>query len=361
MRLLSLIAFTAIPVVWAGPLGFSVKNLASDQAGVAPVTDPKLVNAWGIAAGPTTPPWINAEGTDTSLVYTGAGVKLPLEVSVSGGPTGIAFSGVTGSFNDNLFLFASEDGTVSGWRGSLGTTAEVLLGPDPDNIYLGMAQATIGGTSYAYLANFHSGAIDVLKGNAGAPNLTGSFTAPGLPAGYAPFNIANLGGMLYVAYALQDAAAEEEVAGAGLGIVNRFDLNGNFLGPVVGTGSALNAPWGLAIAPSSGFQDVSGALLVGNFGDGRINAYDPITGAFIKTLTDTSGNPIEIDGLWGLQFGNGSKSGGSKQTLYFTAGPEDELHGLFGQITAVPEPGMTLLTALGLAAAVAVRRYYGKG
>ncbi len=221
-------------------------------------------------------------------------------------------------------------------------------------MYKGLADASVGGNQYAYLTNFRTASVDVMKGSGGAPSLTGTFTDPSLPAGYAPFDIANLGGILYVTYAVQDGTKHDDVAGAGNGIVDAFDLNGNFLGRLV-TGGALDSPWGLALAPA-GFGDVGGDLLVGNFGDGSIHAYNPTTGALVETLTDANGNPLVIDGLWGLKFGNGG-SAGPTSTLYFTAGPDGESHGLFGELNAVPEPATWLLTGFSLIAVVLFRAY----
>ena len=311
------------------------------------MTDPNLVNLWGIAASPTSPLWIADNGTGTSVLCNGnTGLPVALVVSIpgDGSVTGTVFSGSAGN-NGDLFLFASEDGTVSGWRGALGTAAETLVLADTANVYKGMAFGTIGTNSYSYLANFRSGAIDVPKANPASPDLAGSFTDPNLPSGYAPFDIQNLGGVLYVSYAVQDAAKRDDVPGAGNGIVDRFDLSGNLLGRVA-TGGLLNSPWGLAIAPV-GFGDLGGKLLVGNFGDGTINAFDATTGAFFETLQGANGGTLSIDGLWGLRFGNGS-SGGSTGTLFFTAGPGGEANGLFGEIDATPEPATWLLAGLGL-------------
>ena len=346
----------------AGPIGFNTVLLASDQPGVAAVTDPGLINPWGLSASGTSPFWLGINGSGTSELYNGSGVKQGLVVTIppvgTGTPTGTVFNGVAGAFNSDVFLFASEDGTISGWRGALGTTAETLIGANAANVYKGLALGSTGGGNYAYAANFRTGTIDVVKGSAGDPNLTGTFIDPSLPAGYAPFDVQNIGGILYVTYAVQDAAKHDDVAGAGNGIVDKFDLSGNFLGRLV-TGGALNSPWGLAIAPA-GFGDVAGDLLVGNFGDGRIDAYNATTGAFVETLVDANGNPISIDGLWALRFGNGSGSG-PVNSLYFTAGPNGEADGLFGDLVTAPEPGTWALFGMGLAGVVLAGRRGGLG
>jgi len=344
----AVLSTSVIPTLVANPIGFVQTNLASNT------TDANLVNPWGIAASGTSPFWLGANGSGTSVLYNGLGAKQGLTVSIpgDGSVTGVVFSNIAGNFNTDAFLFASEDGTISGWRGALGANAEVLQLASPDNVYKGLADANISGNEYAYAANFRAGKIDVLKGNGGAPDLAGNFTDPNLPSGYAPFNATNIGGFLYVTYALQDAFKKDDAAGAGHGFVDKYDLNGNFVARLVSAG-LLNSPWGLALAPA-GFGDVGGALLVGNFGDGRINAYNPITGAFIETLTDGKGNPLAIDGLWGLSFGNGSGSGPTG-TLYFTAGPADESKGLFGKLEAVPEPGTWLLSGFSLLALAVYR------
>ena len=347
-------AVATLAPLMADPVGFIVTNLASDVPGLANSTDSDLMNAWGLASSATSPFWLGANGTGKSVLYDGAGTKLGLVVSIpgDGSVTAVVFSNIPGAFNGDAFLFASEDGTVSGWRGALGTSAETLITASDENVYKGIAEGTVNGNVYSYLANFRAGTIDVLKGNSAAPNLSGNFTDPNLPSGYAPFDVQNLGGVLYVTYAVQDPTKHDDVAGAGNGIVDAFDLSGNLISRVV-TGGALNSPWGLAIAPV-GFGDVGGDLLVGNFGDGRINAYDPTTGAFIETLADSLGNPIVIDGLWGLRFGNGG-SGGPVSTLYFTAGPDGEAHGLFGDLVSTPEPGVWILPAVALLPMLFVR------
>jgi len=343
---------------------FAANNLVTDDqsANAAQITDPGLKNAWGVSFGATSPFWVSSNGAGTSTLYrvdplTQATTKVSLVVTIpgAGNPTGQVFNSgnASGAFNGDLFLFVSEDGTVSGWRSSLGTAAETLALASSANIYKGSAFATIAGNSYLYGANFHAGSIDVFKGSAAAPSLAGSFVDPTLPSGYAPFNVQRLGDSLYVAYAKQDAAKVEEVTGVGFGFVDRFDLQGNFLERVAGNGT-LNAPWGLAIAPSS-FGALAGALLVGNFGDGRINAYNATTHAFLGQIKGANDQPLEIDGLWALTPGNDG-SAGSSSMIYFSAGPDDEEHGLFGVLVAVPEPSTYALLLAGLAIVGVVAR-----
>jgi uncharacterized protein (TIGR03118 family) len=335
---------------------FSLTNLVSDLPG-AKVTDPNLVNPWGISYSATGPFWVSNNGTGTSTIYTvnssNTVTKSALVVAIPGmgNVTGQAFNAGTG-FNSDRFLFASEDGTISGWRGALGTTAEVLQLGSSYNVYKGLAIADVSGHSYLYEANFRTGAIDVLKGDALAPDLAGNFSDPNLPSGFAPFNIQNLNGNLYVTYAKQDATGTDDEAGAGNGFVDKFDTNGVLLGRLVSNGP-LNSPWGLALAPSS-FGTLAGDLLVGNFGDGTINAFDPSTGAYLGTLTNTTGATLTIDGLWGLIVGNNG-TGGNSNTLYFTAGLNDEANGLFGSLV-VPVPGTLLLLGTGLLGILAVIR-----
>jgi uncharacterized protein (TIGR03118 family) len=333
----------------------NVVNLVTDDQSAHPaqITDTGLVNAWGMSFSPTGPFVVSSNEAGTSPLYkvdplTQTTTQLGLTISIPGAVnvTGQVFNGNASSFNGDVFLFVSEDGKVSGWRGALGTTAETLA-ITSGGIYTGAAISTIAGHSYLYAADFHDGTITAFKGDPAAPSLPGIFTDPGLPSGYAPFNVQNLGGSLYVNYAVQDAAKEEEVKGAGAGVVDKFDLQGNFLGRVA-TGGTLNAPWGLAIAPSS-FGAMAGSLLVGNFGDGRINAFDATTHAFLGQVLGAGNQPLSIDGLRAISPGNDGNAGNS-QLLYFTAGPDVERHGLFGVLTPVPEPStfMLLLAGIGL-------------
>jgi uncharacterized protein (TIGR03118 family) len=350
-RVLAALASIGLLVALAAPVtarninsinAYTVHNLQSDVPGAAAQTDPDLVNGWGIAASATSPWWVSAEGTEKSTLYNGnTGAKLGLVVTVPGGPTGIVFNASnatdfkvdagTGPIGSR-FIFATEDGQIAGWNG-VGTLA-INGVTTPEAIYLGLAIGSSGGANNLYAANFHTGQVDVFDAGFDPVELPGGdFTDPGLPAGYAPFGIQNVGGEIVVAYAKQDEDAEEEVAGEGLGYVSAFGTDGSFHGRIASAGE-LNAPWGLALAPSN-FGKFSDSLLVGNFGDGRINAFRPGEDGWeaVGVLKGTNHRPISIDGLWGIGFGNGGGAGPTN-TLYFAAGPDDEEHGLFGSITA---------------------------
>ncbi len=325
--------------------GFRQVNLVSDKPGLAMLTDANLVNPWGLAAGPTTPLWIADNGTDVSTIYPGAthGMPIsiaPLVVSIPGGaPTGAVFNPST-SFrvhagNQELpatFLFDSEAGMITAWPFTdppmTSATAELTV---PGAIFKGLALGFVHGRGHLlYAADFHHNQIVVVNGRFHRVHLAGRFHDPRLPHGFAPFNIQNIGGKLYVGYAKQDATAEDEVAGAGLGFVDVYSRRGVLLHRVASRGG-LNAPWGLVQAPAR-FGRFGRALLVGNFGDGRINAYDIRTGRWLGRLRRPNGHAVQIDGLWGLRFGNGVT--GDRRTLLFSAGIDDEAHGLFGMIRA---------------------------
>jgi uncharacterized protein (TIGR03118 family) len=312
---------------------FTVTPLVSDQAGVAPNTDPNLVNAWGLTAGPTTPWWVADNGKDKSTLYGGDGVPRSLIVDVAGGPTGAAFNPTTAfsltTGGKALFLFDSEDGVIRGWNGAQGTTAVVVKDLADGAIYKGLSVADTPAGPRLYAADFHNAKIDVLDGSFTEVKTNG-FHDPFLPPHYAPFNVQVIGDVVYVAYAKQDADAADEIAGAGLGFVDVYSRRGVLLHRVASRGG-LNAPWGLVQAPA-GFGRFGHALLVGNFGDGLINAYNIRTGQWLGQLRRPNGHAVQIDGLWGLRFGNGVT--GDRKTLLFSAGIDDEAHGLFGLIRA---------------------------
>jgi uncharacterized protein (TIGR03118 family) len=293
-------------------------NLVSDLPGVAEFQDTDLVNPWGMSTGGG-PIWVSDNGTNLSTLYNAAGQKQGLIVTIpSGAPTGQVFNPNSGTdFLGAHFIFASENGGIDAWSG--GTAAVNRVATSTSAVYKGLALGTSSQGATLYATNFRAGTIDVFNSTFGQATLAGSFTDPNLPAGYAPFGIQNINGKLYVTYAVQDAAKHDDVAGAGNGIVDEFDTNGNFLKRLVssGVGSVLNSPWGLALAPSN-FGQFSNDLLVGNFGDGTINAFD-LNGNFLGTLTDPSGNQIVIEGLWGLLFGGGTAASGAADQLFFRA------------------------------------------
>jgi uncharacterized protein (TIGR03118 family) len=320
----------------AGGNSFTVHNLVSDGSVPADRTDPNLVNGWGITRGPATPWWVADNGTDVSTLYRGDGTIVPLVVRVAGGPTGTVFNGTTSfvlrGVGPARFLFATEAGTIHGWNPAVAPTEAVVAARHQEAIYKGLAIGSTADGDRLYAADFHNGRVDVFNGSFQLLMRPGAFRDPALPAGYAPFGIQNIGGWIYVTYAKQDSDREDEIAGPGLGFVDVYDANGTFLRRAVSHGS-LNAPWGLALAPA-GFGEFGGDLLVGNFGDGRINAYRVTAQGEYQlhgVLRRTNGEPISIDGLWGIGFGNGSAAG-PVTSLYFAAGPDDEEHGLFGVI-----------------------------
>lgn len=362
------------------------RNLVSDGFVPADHTDANLVNGWGIARLPTSPWWVSDNGTNASTLYDGDGVAQfpgqPLVVTVTGAggnpgdPDGIVANGgggfivsSGGASGPARFIFASEDGTISGWNPGVpppvapATRSTVTIvevdnsSPDPlgGSVYKGLAIATTAAGDRLYATDFRNGRVDVFDGMFAPVSLPGAFVDPGIPAGFAPFGIQEANGIVYVTYAMQDADRKDDVAGRHLGFVSSFTTDGAFLRRIASRGK-LDSPWGIALAPATGFGRASGKLLVGNFGDGRIIAYrlDPHEddegeddgedgdghegedggGSYLAG----AGGPIAIDGLWGIGFGNGAAAG-PVNTLFFAAGPEDEDHGLFGRIDFVPGPG----------------------
>lgn len=302
--------------------------------------DAQLINAWGISFDPDpagqTAFWVSAADSGVSTIYSPEGVPASLVVTIpaataggTGSPTGQVYNETTG-FGGDKFIFATEDGLIAGWKA--GTTAAIRADRSADDAsYKGLALLSEGGPMLL-AANFHAGTVDVFDNKYKATTAV-TFEDPQPVAGYAPFNVAVLGGRVYVAYVKQDAKKEDEVAGSGLGYVDRFEADGTFGTRLIDRGGALNAPWGMALAPA-GFSPAPGALIVGNFGDGMLHAYDPNSGRLVAEFTDDAGNPLAIDGLWALAFGPKKDAEDLSKSLFFTAGPEEETHGVFGVLTA---------------------------
>lgn len=342
-----ILVLALVPSLLPAANAYLQHNLVSDIPDMADRLDPSLVNPWGISTSATSPFWVADNGTGLSTLYNSAGVANALKVTIpaasgsgTGNPTGTVQNPTTVFTLDagkpSAFLFATEDGTISGWNPAFdGTHAVIKVNNSASGaVYKGLAINTAASGPMLYASNFNSGKIDVFDGNFAKVTLPATaFTDASVPAGFAPFNIQNLGGKLYVTFARQDAAKHDDVSGPGNGYVDVFDLNGAMLQRLVG-GGLLNSPWGLTIAPAN-FGDFSGALLVGNFGDGWINAYNPTSGAPLGTLKDTKGNIIAIRGLWALINGNGG-NGGDLNAVYFAAGIQGEQHGLLGSIQAGP-------------------------
>jgi len=330
---LTAISFTA---AFARADTYSSTNFQSDIPGLAAHVDPNLVNPWGMAASSGGTIWVSDNGTGVSTLYKQDGTARPLVVTIptsarnkeGGNPTGIVFNDtpffkvtLNGNSQPALFIFVSEDGSISGWNTALDGTHAIIAVDNGTNlgskraIYKGATLGVANGHNFLYVTNFHTGRVETYDENFHQVNPSG-FADGTLPAGYAPFGIRNFNNEIFVTYALQDAKGEDDVAGPGNGFVNVFDTSGNFLRRLVSNGN-LNAPWGLAL--------VEGELWIGNFGDGTINNYDPTTGAFLETISKANGDPVQFDGLWDLlPLGAG---------VYFTAGIADEEHGLFGLIT----------------------------
>jgi uncharacterized protein (TIGR03118 family) len=342
-----LVAIAATPATAVRDNSYTVTPLVSDQSGQAPVLDPDLVNPWGLAASPTGGAWWVADNqTGVATLYNGTGGKLSLTVAIPGGvPTGTVFNGGSGfvitsgaASGSAVFIFASEGGIISGWNpavpGPPVSTVAVPAAFREGATYTGLAIGSLFGSDFLYAADFRNARVDVFDDDFQLTTLAGSFSDPALPAGYAPFGIHKIGGRVFVTYAKQDAAATDPVTGPSLGFVNVFDTNGNLIARVAERGR-LNAPWGIALAPAD-FGRASFHFLVGNFGDGKITAYEEVSSGVFEArgqLLGARGGPLSIDGLRALGFGNGITTG-PRNTLFFTAGPDDETHGLFGSITA---------------------------
>jgi uncharacterized protein (TIGR03118 family) len=334
---------------------FAQTNLVSDGFVPAPTIDPNLINPWGIARSATSPFWVSDNGMGVTTVYTGAGTKVnvggldaitiaaPPGQTTPASPTGDVFNIAGSGFNitsgshtgSSVFIFATEDGTISGWSPNVDVASSVLAVDNSQGgtgaVYKGLAIAQTEDGTFLYAANFRNGTVDVFNDDF---KQVKSFTDHHLPAGYAPFNVQVLDGHLFVTFALQNDAKHDDVAGAGHGFVDEFDLEGHLLRRVA-SGGVLNSPWGLAIAPS-GFGEFSNDLLVGNFGDGTINVFNPKNDHFLGKLEDANGAPITIGDLWALIPGTGN-AGSDPNKIYFTAGVQNEAHGLFGSLAAIPE------------------------
>lgn len=328
---------------------YTQTNLVSDGSVPAATISDNLINPWGISHSPTGPFWVSDNGTGLTTIYDGAGdiIKVAGQDAITiatpsgqdmSAPTGQVFN-IAGSGFDvaangvtapSVFLFATEDGTISGWAPTVDPASSVIAVDNSNGgaVYKGLAIGTSGQGTFLYAANFGNGTVDVFNSTFKQVN---SFTDPDLPPGYAPFNVQVLDDKLYVSFAQQDAAKHDDVAGPGHGFVDAFDLNGNMLDRVASRG-VLNSPWGLDIAPQ-GFGQFSGDLLVGNFGDGTIDAFDPKTDRFVGQLLGSDGNPLQIQDLWALTNGTGFQ-GTNPSAVYFTAGGQDEQHGIFGSLAA---------------------------
>jgi uncharacterized protein (TIGR03118 family) len=328
---------------------FSITPIVSNGSVAGTITDPDLVNPWALAVAPGGPIWVANNGTQTATAYDGAGnrqlvVSLPGSARGPAGVTGMVFNGTTDFVISNgvasapaQFIFDGEGGTLLAWSESIDPANATIVYEDGAGgaVYKGLTIASNGTANLLYAADFHNGKVDVFDAQFQKTIVSGGFIDPQLPLGYAPFGIQAVqlgeGTLIVVTYA-QHAPdnLDEDVKGPGLGLVNVFDANGTLLRHLVGVGLQLNAPWGVALAPAS-FGSLSNMLLIGNFGDGVIHAYDPNSGTFVDTIKDPSGQPIAIEGLWGLLFGNDA-NGQPASTLFFAAGIAAETAGLYGRI-----------------------------
>ncbi len=323
-------------------------NLVSDIPGMAAHTDPNLRNPWGMSFSSTSPIWVANNVSGNSTLYRGDGSAVPLVVQIPGAtnqsrgnPTGTVFNGSTGfvvhegaKSGPARFLFATLQGTISGWNPAVdGTHAVIGANNAGKAAYTGLAIGTVGSNSFLYAANFRARTVDVFDAGFNQIVSPGAFTDSHIPADYAPFGIQNVEGFIVVAYAKVNPVTHRDDPGVGHGFIDVFDTSGNLVSRFARHGH-LNSPWGIALAPA-GFGKFSNHLLIGNFGDGRITAFD-LNGEPDGQLRDTNGEVLAIEGLWALEFGNGAL-GTAKNKLYFNAGINGELDGLFGSLEAAPE------------------------
>ena len=326
---------------------FTLTDLTANAAG-APNIDPNLVNSWGLSRSSGSAWWVSDNGSGLSTLYDANGVPQSLVVAIpapkgqegSSAPTGTVFNAFNGFFEvvpgqRSVFLFSTEDGTIAGWNPNVNLNNAVVK---VDNsaagaIYKGLAIAMTSAGPRIYTSNFATGQVEIYDGKFHRVNRNAAFTDSRLPANYAPFGIQNVGGNIVVTFAKRLPGETDELHGAGLGFVDVFDLNGNLLLRLQHN-QTMNAPWGIAQAPGD-FGTFSHRLLISNFGDGNIHAYNALSGKFEGTLQDANGAPIWIDGLWAIGFGGGNANSGLLNDLYFTSGPNDESNGLFGKLTPV--------------------------
>lgn len=322
--------------------------LVSDGSSPAAHTDPNLQNGWGVAFNPTGTFWVSDNNTNKSTLYDGNGVVQSLVVTIPAGSSGTAgntgmvfntangFSISSGGKSSNaVFMWATEGGTIAAWSPKVLPTEAVTAFDDMAGgaNYKGLTQATSNGQPYLYATDFHNATVDVFDTTFTKVQLVGQFNDPDVPQGFAPFGIQAIGSNIFVTYAMQNAAKSAQVVGAGLGILDEFDTSGNFIKRIESNGGPLNAPWGMAQAPAN-FGPLSNDLLVGNFGGGTIEAFNPGTGADLGKLTLSNGQPFLLQGLWGISFGNNVDSQPSN-TLFYAAGPS-KTTGVFGRIDVAP-------------------------